>query len=199
MDIILASGSPRRRELLTQIGIRDYRILVPDVDEHTDVPSEPAPLVEVLSRRKAEAVRTCVDSVPLIIAADTVVALDGAVLGKPADKADAARMLSTLSGREHQVYTGFTILQGSRAITGHEVTNVTFRPLTPTDIDRYIATGEPMDKAGAYGIQGFGAVLISSLRGDYFNVMGLPVYRLAQALSCFGIDTLALACTLTSG
>jgi len=194
MDIILASGSPRRRELLTQIGIRNYRILVPDVDEHTDVPSQPAPLVEILSRRKAEAVRGDVGDEALIIAADTVVALEDTVLGKPADKADAARMLSTLSARKHQVYTGFTVLRGSQVITGHEVTDVTFRSLTPSDIDHYIATGEPMDKAGAYGIQGFGAVLISGLHGDYFNVMGLPVYRLAQALSEFGIDTLTLAC-----
>ena len=193
MDIILASGSPRRRELLTQIGVKDYRILVPDVDEHTDVPAQPAPLVEVLSRRKAEAVRAIAGNEALIIAADTVVALDNEVLGKPTDKADAARMLSALSGREHQVYTGFTVLQGDQVITAHEVTDVTFRPLSSEDIEHYIATNEPMDKAGAYGIQGFGAVLVSGLNGDYFNVMGLPVFRLAQALSHFGIDTLALA------
>ena len=199
MDIILASGSPRRRELLTQIGVRNYRILVPDVDEHTNVPSKPAPLVEVLSRRKAEAVRSIVGDDPLIIAADTVVALDGTVLGKPTDKANAAHMLSTLSGRKHQVYTGFTVLRGAQAVTCHEVTDVTFRSLSSTDIDHYIATGEPMDKAGAYGIQGFGAVLISDLHGDYFNVMGLPVYRLAQVLFGFGIDTLALACSSVSG
>ena len=193
MDIILASGSPRRRELLTQIGVKDYRILVPDVDEHTDIPAQPAPLVEVLSRRKAEAVRATVGNEALIIAADTVVALDNEVLGKPTDKADATRMLSALSGREHQVYTGFTVLQGDQVITAHEVTDVTFRPLSSEEIEHYIATNEPMDKAGAYGIQGFGAVLVSGLHGDYFNVMGLPVYRLAQALSHFGIDTLALA------
>jgi septum formation protein len=193
MDIILASGSPRRRELLTQIGVKDYRILVPDVDEHTDVPAQPSPLVEVLSRRKAEAVRAIAGNEALIIAADTVVALDNEVLGKPTDKADATRMLSALSGREHQVYTGFTVLQGDKVITAHEVTDVTFRPLSSEEIEHYIATNEPMDKAGAYGIQGFGAVLVSGLHGDYFNVMGLPVYRLAQALSHFGIDTLALA------
>ena len=192
MDIILASGSPRRKELLTQIGCH-YRILVPDVDEHTDVPAHPGELVEVLSRRKAEAVHALEGDSPIIIAADTVVALDGAILGKPADEADAFRMLSALSGREHQVYTGFTVLRGGRAVTAHEVTSVTFRPLRPDEIRSYIATKEPMDKAGAYGIQGFGAVLVSGIRGDYFNVMGLPVYRLALALADFGVDTLALA------
>ena len=192
MDIILASGSPRRKELLAQIGLT-YRILVPDVDEHTDVPADPGALVEVLSRRKAEAVHTLEGDSPIIIAADTVVALDGDILGKPADEEDAFRMLSALSGREHHVYTGFTVLQGGKAITGHEVTAVTFRPLRPDEIRSYIATKEPMDKAGAYGIQGFGAVLVSGLHGDYFNVMGLPVYRLALALADFGVDTLTLA------
>lgn len=192
MDIILASGSPRRKELLTQIGLT-YRILVPDVDEHTDVPDHPGRLVEVLSRRKAEAVHALEGDSPIIIAADTVVALDGAILGKPADEEDAFRMLSALSGREHHVYTGFTVLQGGKVITGHEVTAVTFRPLRPDEIRHYIATKEPMDKAGSYGIQGFGAVLVSGIEGDYFNVMGLPVYRVALALADLGVDTLALA------
>ena len=192
MRIILASGSPRRKELLTQIGL-SYRILVPDVDEHTNVPADPGALVEVLSRRKAEAVHALEGDSPIIIAADTVVALDGDILGKPADEEDAFRMLSALSGREHHVYTGFTVLQGGKAITGHEVTSVTVRPLRPDEIRSYIATKEPMDNAGAYGIQGFGAVLVSALHGDYFNVMGLPVYRLALALAGFGVDTLTLA------
>lgn len=193
MDIILASGSPRRRELLEQIGIKNYRILTPDVDEHTDAPTDPAALVELLSQRKARAVRAKAEDGALIIAADTVVALDGAVLGKPEDEADAARMLSWLSGKQHHVYTGYTVLRGERELTGHEATAVTFRPLTGEDIRHYIATGEPMDKAGAYGIQGVGALLVDRIEGDYFNVMGLPVFRLGQALKQFGLDVLALA------
>lgn len=181
MDIILASGSPRRKELLAQIGLT-YRILVPDVDEHTDVPADPGALVEVLSRRKAEAVHALEGDYPIIIAADTVVALDGDILGKPADEEDAFRMLSALSGREHHVYTGFTVLQGGKAITGHEVTAVTFRPLRPDEIRSYIATKEPMDKAGAYGIQGGAALFAERMVGDYYNVMGLPVCRLGMIL-----------------
>ena len=181
MDIILASGSPRRKELLSQIGC-SYCILVPDVDEHTDVPSHPGALVEVLSRRKAEAVHALEGDSPIIIAADTVVALDGDILGKPNDEEDAFRMLSALSGREHQVYTGFTVLQGGRAFTAHEVTAVTFRPLRPDEIRSYIATKEPMDKAGAYGIQGIACLFVEGIDGDFFNVMGLPVCRLQQML-----------------
>lgn len=193
MEIILASSSPRRRELLSQIGVRDYRIYSPDVDENVDRDMPPDQLVEELSRRKAEAVRVQTGGDAVIIAADTVVSLEGEVLGKPSDETDAFRMLSALSGNRHQVYTGFTVMQGDRIITLHESTNVTFRELEAQEIMDYIATGEPMDKAGAYGIQGIGAVLISGIEGDYFNVMGLPVYRLGRVLAEFGVDTLALA------
>ena len=193
MDIILASGSPRRKALLEQIGLTDYRIAVPDADEHVDGAPAPDALVELLSRRKAQAVRAREGARPLIIAADTVVSLDGRILGKPRDAAQAVQMLAALSGREHAVYTGFTVLQGERAVTEHERTLVSFRPLDRGEIERYLATGEPMDKAGAYGIQGVGAVLVQGIRGDYFNVMGLPVCRLSRALARFGVDTLALA------
>lgn len=193
MDIILASGSPRRRELLEQIGIKNYRILTPDVDEYVDAPMDPGALVELLSRRKARAVRAKAEDGALIIAADTVVALDGAVLGKPKDGADAARMLSRLSGQRHRVYTGFTVLCGDREVTEHEATAVVLRVLTGEDIRHYVATGEPMDKAGAYGIQGVGALLVSGIEGDYFNVMGLPVFRLGRVLGRFGLDVLALS------
>ena len=193
MDIILASGSPRRKELLTQIGVKDYRVVVSDVDENVDRDMPPDQMVEELSRRKAEAVRDQVGGDALIIAADTVVSLEGEVLGKPSDETDAFRMLSALSGNRHQVYTGFTVLCGGEAVTSHETTTVTFRELEMQEIMDYIATGEPMDKAGAYGIQGLGAVLISGIEGDYFNVMGLPVYRLGRVLAGFGVDTLALA------
>lgn len=193
MEIILASGSPRRKELLTQIGVRDYRIVVSDVDEEIDRGTPPDRMVEELSRRKAEAVRACVGEDALIIAADTVVSLEGEVLGKPRDETDAFRMLSALSGNRHQVYTGFTVLRGSESVTEHEMTDVSFRELEEREIEDYIATGEPMDKAGAYGIQGVGAVLITGIEGDYFNVMGLPVCRLSRVLARFGVDTLARA------
>lgn len=193
MDIILASGSPRRRELLEQIGVKHYRIVSPDVDEHVEGHPAPEELVEFLSRRKAEAVGAKAGPDALVIAADTVVALDGAILGKPHSREEAAAMLAALSGREHAVYTGLTVLRGERTVTGHERTAVTFRTLTGTEIDRYAATGEPMDKAGAYGIQGVGALLITGIEGDYFNVMGLPVCRLGRVLAEFGVDALALA------
>ena len=193
MDIILASTSPRRKELLGQIGLKDYRILSPDVEEVLDEMLPPAQLVEGLSRQKARAVRGRVDEDDVIIAADTVVSLEGEVLGKPADEMDAFKMLSALSGNRHQVYTGLTVIRGEQVVTEHEMTTVTFRDLDPEEIEHYIATGEPMDKAGAYGIQGIGALLVSGIDGDYFNVMGLPVYRLGRILAQFGVDVLALA------
>ncbi len=189
MDIILASNSPRRRELLGQIGVRDFRVLSPDVDERTQPGLSPAQMVEELSLRKARAAEKA-GSGGLIIAADTVVALDGAALGKPRDEEDAFAMLSALSGREHHVYTGVTLLRDGRAATGHEQTAVRFRALEPQEIRGYIATGEPMDKAGAYGIQGVGALLVEGIRGDYCNVVGLPVFRLGRMLSEFGINLL---------
>lgn len=190
MRLILASGSPRRRQLLEQMGFSDFTVRAPDVDEHVDGPVSPDALVERLSARKAAAVAADAGPDTLVLAADTVVALDGAILGKPRDPAAACTMLRALSGREHRVYTGFTLRQGNRALTGCEETLVTFRPLTEAEIAAYVATGEPMDKAGAYGIQGLGALLVQGIRGDYFNVMGLPVCRLGLALRDFGLDPL---------
>lgn len=193
MDIILASGSPRRRELLEQIGIKNYRIVSPDVDERVEGRPAPAELVEVLSRRKAQAVGERVGDAALVIAADTVVALEGTILGKPHSREEAAAMLAALSGKEHQVYTGLTVLRGRESVTEHERTAVCFRALSEGEIADYVATGEPLDKAGAYGIQGVGALLVTGIRGDYFNVMGLPVCRLGRVLRQFGVDALALA------
>ena len=187
MSIILASNSPRRRELLAQIGIRDFQILSPDVDEAVEPGLSPARMVEALSLRKARAAAGRAGAEDLIIAADTVVALDGRVLGKPRDQGEAFAMLSALSGREHRVYTGVTVLRGGQAATEHEETAVAFRALSPEEIRDYIATGEPMDKAGAYGIQGVGALLVQGIRGDYCNVVGLPVFRLGRMLSGFGV------------
>lgn len=188
--IILASKSPRRRELLNQIGIEDFKVTAPNVDESVEPGLPPAKIVEQLSLRKAQAAVNRAGPNDLIIAADTVVALDGKILGKPRDEEDAFAMLSALSGREHHVYTGVTVLRGGEAVTQHEETAVAFRDLTPEEIRAYIATGEPMDKAGAYGIQGLGALLVSGIRGDYCNVVGLPVFRLGGMLAGLGVDLL---------
>ena len=193
MDIILASQSPRRKELLGQMGLRGFKITSPEVDETVEEHLPPAQVVEELSRRKALAVASHADQDDLIIAADTVVALEGAVLGKPADQRDAFAMLSALSGNRHYVYTGLTVIQGDQVVTQHECTTVTFRELEPEEISHYIATGEPMDKAGAYGIQGLGAMLVSGIEGDYFNVVGLPIFRLSRILAGFGLDLFQMA------
>lgn len=179
MNIILASQSPRRKELMGLFHI-PFTVQVADIDETMD-PDKPAfEEVARVSRLKAAAIPRKADD--LVIAADTIVVCQGRVLGKPADQADAARMLSLLSGRDHQVMTGVTVLRGDRCITCTEVTDIHFRPLSPKEIDAYIATGEPMDKAGAYGIQGGAALFAERLVGDYYNVMGLPVCRLGQIL-----------------
>ena len=150
-------------------------------------------LVRRISAEKARAVREQAGMDAVVIAADTVVALDGAVLGKPADELEAFKMLSTLSGCRHQVYTGLTVLRGEERHTVSEETTVAFRELSEEEISCYIQTGEPMDKAGAYGIQGFGALLIEGIQGDYYNVMGLPVCRLGGILRQLGVDCLRLA------
>ena len=193
MAVILASQSPRRRELLGRMGIDDFLVRPAQGEEVFEPGLSPAELVEHLSRQKAAEVAAGASPEDLVIAADTVVSIDGRVLGKPHSQEEAFSMLSTLSGREHTVYTGVTVCQGGVSITEHEATDVRFRPLTPEEIRSYIATGEPMDKAGAYGIQGLGALLVSNIDGDYFNVMGLPVYRLGRMLAGFGVDLLALA------
>ena len=193
MDIILASQSPRRKELLGQMGLKGFKVNSPDVDEDVDENLHPSLMVEELSLRKAKAVAAHADDDDIIIAADTVVALEGTALGKPMDEADAFTMLSALSGNRHYVYTGYTVLRGEQVETTHEVTVVNFRELEAEEIEHYIATGEPMDKAGAYGIQGLGALLIERIEGDYFNVMGLPIQKLSRTLSRFGLDLLAMA------
>jgi len=189
--IILASQSPRRRQLLEQLGLR-FSIVVPRASEDYSPALGPEEIVGELSRRKAEAVRRQTpDSNAVIIAADTMVFLDGLRLGKPRDGQEAFTMLSALSGRTHQVRTGVTVAQGERLETRVETTSVTFRPLSPREISAYIATGDPMDKAGAYGVQGKAALFVERLEGDYFNVMGLPLCLLGRLLGEFGIDPLA--------
>ena len=166
MNIILASQSPRRRELLERMGISHFDIIPAPGEEFMDPALTPAQLVEGLSRQKCGAVASARPDA-LVIAADTVVSIDSRVLGKPRSEAEAAEMLSALSGREHVVYTGLTVFCHGGMVTEHEATPVRFRPLSPEDIARYIATGEPMDKAGAYGIQGYGAMLVEGISGDY--------------------------------
>ena len=190
MAVILASQSPRRRELLERMGISDFLIRPAQGEEIFDPSLTPAQLVEVLSRQKAEEISAGAGPEDIVIAADTVVSVDGRVLGKPGDEAEAAEMLAALSGREHTVYTGVTVCRGDQILTQHEATAVRFRPLTDQEIDAYIATGEPMDKAGSYGIQGRGALLVEGISGDYFNVVGLPVCRLGRMLTQFGVDPL---------
>ena len=171
--LILASGSPRRRELLTKMGYT-FEIIKPDVDEH--VKGLARDVVRVLSQRKAEAAARDVHN-GVIIASDTLVSLDGAALGKPEDEADARRMLHMLSGRTHEVFTGVTIIDTDhdRAQTRVVRTGVQFRNLTDAEIDQYISTGEPMDKAGAYAIQGGAGAFVEAYDGSYENVIGFPV------------------------
>ena len=185
MELVLASQSPRRKELLTLLGY-PFRVQVASVDEiMEDLPIEQA--VARLSYRKAAAIGADADQI--VIGADTVVVLDGKVLGKPRDAADAVRMLQSLSGKTHQVMTGVCVLKGERVLTHTEVTEVTFRPLSDWEIRNYVATKEPMDKAGAYGIQGGAARFVEGIRGDYFNVVGLPVCRLGLMLEKFMEET----------
>ena len=179
MSVILASQSPRRRELLGLFHI-PFTVRVADVDE-TLIPGASA-YTEVarLSRLKALAVERQTDDV--VIAADTIVVCDGRILGKPHSVEEAKEMLRLLSGRDHQVMSGLTVLRGETVTTVTEVTDLHFRDLTEKEIDNYVASGEPMDKAGAYGIQGGAALFCQKLSGDYYNVVGLPVCRLAEIL-----------------
>ena len=184
MNLILASQSPRRRELLGLTGL-PFIVRAADIDETMDPGRAPFDEVARVSRLKAEAVARKPEDV--VIAADTIVVCGGEVLGKPRNEADAFRILSLLSGRHHEVMTGMTVVCGDKVITHTEVTKIHFRELHPEEIRAYIASGEPMDKAGAYGIQGGAALFADQMEGDYYNVMGLPVCRLAVILRSLGL------------
>ena len=181
--VVLASQSPRRRELLSDL-ISGFRIIPDNSPETVDKSATPEETVKRLAVQKARNVSACADSDEIVIAADTVVFIDGKILGKPVDAADAAEMLRTLSGRDHQVCTGIAVIDNAigKSFCCFERTLVHFKHLTDSEIERYIASGEPMDKAGAYGIQGKGALFVEWIKGDYFNVVGLPLCRLAQVL-----------------
>ena len=186
MRIVLASKSPRRREILSMLGIR-FDVVSADADESSDI-TDPAALVQELALRKGRATRELLrakgewDDDTLIIASDTVVAAGGEILGKPRDNADAARMLGLLSGTAHHVISGVSLLRGDREIADFDDTCVFFDDMTPADIDWYVQSGEPADKAGAYAVQGLASLWIKGLQGCYFNVVGLPVHKL-NALS----------------
>jgi len=188
--IILASASPRRREILALTGLK-FRVDPGDYEEKMDHPMDPHRLARFLSRKKAETVAPKYGDA-VIIAADTFLLFEGGLLGKPGDETDARNTLGRLNGRCHSVITGFTILDtaNKRELSDSVETRVYFRKLTPAEISSYVRSGEPFDKAGSYGIQGLGALLVERIEGDYFNVMGLPIGRLVQDLKKFGIRVL---------
>ena len=188
MNITLASASPRRSQLLEALGL-SFSVQPSPAIEPAPTREDgrnPGVFVERLARLKAGALD--VESDGLIIAADTVVVIDGEVLGKPTDAADARAMLGRLRGRTHHVYSGVCVQSGERALSAHEVTAVTFGEFSDAFIAAYVQTGEPMDKAGSYGAQGRGALLVRRIEGDYWNVVGLPLFRLCQMLRDFDVN-----------
>ena len=190
MKVILASASPRRREILASLGV-PFTVVSANADEHS-TETDPGKLTELLARRKAEEVRLrlmtegTLTPDTLILASDTVVASpDGEILGKPRDRADASRMLRALSGRRHTVVSSIALLLSDRAVSAHEVTEVEFDEIPEKLLTAYLDSPEPYDKAGAYAIQGEASVWIRGIRGDYFNVVGLPVHLLSETVRNF--------------
>jgi septum formation protein len=183
--VILASASPRRRELLTLVGIA-HTVHPADIDESVRPGEAPSTYVDRLAREKAGVIATEHPGA-VVIAADTTVVLDGLVLGKPTDAAEARRMVASLAGRTHEVCTGIAVQHGPQVASAVERVAVTMRPLHADEIAAYVATGEPMDKAGAYGIQGFGATIVTRVEGDYFSVMGLGLARLVALCAEVGL------------
>jgi len=183
--VILASQSPRRRELLNLVGIA-HEVQPADIDESYLAGERPREHAERLARGKT-AVIARREPDALVIGSDTIVVVDGDVLGKPVDELDAVRMLERLAGRSHVVVTAVAVAWRGETRSAVEEVGVTFHPMNRPEIDAYIATGEPMDKAGAYGIQGYGATIVSRVDGDYFAVMGLPLQRLTRVLASIGI------------
>ena len=184
VPVVLASQSPRRRQLLSLIGI-EHDVRPADIDERYFAGEQPRAHALRLARGKAEAIAA---PGAVTIGSDTIVVVDGEVLGKPAGAAEATTMLRRLSGRAHTVITAVAIHWGNRLVADAEEVSVTFRPLSDAEIAAYIATGEPMDKAGSYGIQGYGATIVERVDGDYFAVMGLPLNRLTRLLESLGLE-----------
>lgn len=185
--LILASGSPRRKELLARTG-RTFRVVVSDADEIAPKDMAPVDVAMHNARAKALAVASGQPASATVIGADTIVVLDGRIFGKPLDERDAHRMLRELSGKTHQVITGVALAHEGQCETFTEVTDVCFRELSDEEITAYVATGEPLDKAGAYGIQGAAGAFVDYIEGDYDNVVGLPVARLERTLDLKGGD-----------
>ncbi len=192
MRIILASASPRRRDLLTQMGLK-FEVIPSDEEEGVVCDLPPHRLALELARNKVENVAKRVQGCALIIGADTIVVKGDKVLGKPKDEDEAFRMLMELQGRTHEVITGLAVMEvpSRRCVTAYERTVVEMAPLTREEIEGYIRTGEPMDKAGAYGIQGYGGMFIKRIEGCYYNVVGLPIHGLWMLLKEFGVNALA--------
>ncbi len=196
MAIVLASASPRRKELMEQFCGKDLVIFPAEEEEVVPDNVGPGETVEALARGKAREVAARLrakgagNQEDIVIGADTIVWHEGRIFGKPHSREEAAAMLRSLSGCTHEVYTGVSLIYGDRELTEHEKTAVTFRVMTEKEILDYIATGEPMDKAGAYGAQGLGALFVSSIDGDFFNVMGLPLCRLGLMLKKTGVELL---------
>ena len=187
MSIVLASGSPRRKELLEMLGIEDMKIIPAKGEEIAPEGAGPAELVVALAAAKGREVAAQCAAEDVIIAADTIVWHEGQVFGKPHSREHAAEMLRSLSGKAHEVYTGVVVIKNGREISGAERSVVCFRELAEDEIERYIASGEPMDKAGAYGAQGKAALFVRGIDGDFFNVMGLPLCRLGAMLKEQGV------------
>ena len=190
MRFVLASGSPRRRELLEMLGVSDMVILPAQGEEKAPEGAEPGELVTALAAAKVREVAAHCAAEDLIIGADTIVWLDGRPFGKPHSQEEAQQMLQILSGREHQVFTGVCVRRDGRELCDWEESRVFFRELSEKEIQAYIATGEPMDKAGAYAVQGRGALFVRHIEGDFFNVVGLPLCRLGLMLKKQGVELL---------
>ncbi len=184
-EIILASGSPRRRELLGSLGWK-FRVIVPEIDESIGKES-PLQAVERLAMEKARAVSGLFHE-DLVIAADTIVVIEGRILGKPENSSRAIEMLSMLNNRTHEVITGLAVCWGSSRSVSSEITKVTFRKMNTSDLSTYVSTGEGLDKAGAYAIQGRGSLLVKNISGCYFNVVGLPLFRLSKIMEDMGLS-----------
>lgn len=189
-EIVLASASPRRKQLLEMLGVENLKVQPAKGEEHPPHISDPARIVRSLAESKAREVAAECSEGDLVVAADTIVWLDGELLGKPKSEEDAAAMLRRLSGRKHEVWTGVCVMQDGTADCRAECSEVFFRKLTGEEIQTYIATGEPMDKAGAYGAQGKGALFVRRIEGDFFNVMGLPLCLLGEMLAEKGVRIL---------
>lgn len=193
LPIYLASASPRRRELMEQLGLI-FTVTIGNVDETIEEALPPGRMVEILSERKAGMVAGELDS-GLVIGSDTIVVWRDRIMGKPRDGQEALEMLACLQGDEHSVYSGLAVINAATGAThvSHERTRVFFRPAGMEELKRYVDTGEPLDKAGGYAIQGLGVVFVSRIEGCYFNVVGLPLFRLTQVLKGFGVDVLKLS------